>query len=45
VPIVARLAGTELDAGLRLLDAAGVPIQRASDLGEAARKAVQAAKG
>jgi succinyl-CoA synthetase beta subunit len=45
VPIVARLAGTELDAGLRLLDAAGVPIQRASDLGEAARKAVEVARG
>ena len=43
VPVIARLAGTELEAGLRLLDAAGVPIERAEDLGEAARKAVEAA--
>ena len=43
VPVIARLAGTELEAGLRLLDAAGVPIERADDLGEAARKAVEAA--
>jgi succinyl-CoA synthetase beta subunit len=43
VPIVARLAGTELEAGLRLLAEAGIPIERAEDLGEAAQKAVAAA--
>lgn len=43
VPVIARLEGTELAAGLRLLDAAGVPIQRADDLADAARKAVEAA--
>ena len=43
VPIVARLAGTELEAGLRLLGESGIELERAEDLGEAARKAVAAA--
>jgi succinyl-CoA synthetase beta subunit len=43
VPIVARLAGTNLEEGVRLLEASGVHIERAEDLGEAARKAVAAA--
>jgi succinyl-CoA synthetase beta subunit len=44
VPIVARLAGTNLDEGVRLLEASGVRVERAEDLGEAARKAVAAVK-
>jgi succinyl-CoA synthetase beta subunit len=43
VPIVARLAGTNLDEGLRMLEASPVHVERAEDLGEAARKAVAAA--
>ena len=43
VPIVARLAGTNLEEGLRLLSDAGVRVEMAADLGEAARKAVAAA--
>jgi succinyl-CoA synthetase beta subunit len=44
VPIVARLAGTNLEEGLKLLQSASVHVERAEDLGEAARKAVAAAK-
>ena len=43
VPIVARLAGTNLAEGVKLLEEAGVSIERAEDLGDAARKAVAAA--
>src|SRR5262249_13531161 len=43
VPVVARLAGTELEAGLRLLREANIDMERAEDLGEAASKAVAAA--
>jgi succinyl-CoA synthetase beta subunit len=43
VPIVARLAGTNLEEGVRLLESAHVNVERAEDLGEAARKAVAAA--
>jgi len=43
VPIVARLAGTNLEEGVRLLEASSVHVERADDLGEAARKAVTAA--
>ena len=43
VPIVARLAGTNLEAGLKMLDESGVQVERATDLGEAARKSVLAA--
>jgi succinyl-CoA synthetase beta subunit len=43
VPIVARLAGTNLEEGLALLEASSVRVERADDLGEAARKAVAAA--
>ncbi|HLF71936.1 MAG TPA: ADP-forming succinate--CoA ligase subunit beta [Dehalococcoidia bacterium] len=45
VPIVARLAGTNLEEGLKLLAASSVHVERAEDLGEAARKAVAAALG
>ena len=44
VPVVARLAGTNLEEGVRLLNESGLPVERAEDLGEAARKAVAAAK-
>jgi succinyl-CoA synthetase beta subunit len=44
VPIVARLAGTNLEEGVRMLEASTVHCERAEDLGEAARKAVAAAK-
>ncbi|MPZ48304.1 MAG: ADP-forming succinate--CoA ligase subunit beta [Dehalococcoidia bacterium] len=43
VPIVARLAGTNLDEGLKMLADSGIHVERADDLGEAARKAVAAA--
>lgn len=44
VPVVVRLAGTNLDEGERILRESGVPVIRAADLGEAARKAVEAAR-
>ncbi len=44
LPIVARLAGTNLAEGVSLLAKAHVAVERAEDLGEAARKAVAAAK-
>jgi succinyl-CoA synthetase beta subunit len=43
VPIVARLAGTNLQEGLKMLADSPVQVERAEDLGEAARKAVAAA--
>jgi len=43
VPVVARLAGTNLEEGERLLTESGLPVIRAADLGEAAAKAVAAA--
>ncbi len=44
VPVVARLAGTNLEEGVRLLNESGLTVERAEDLGEAASKAVAAAK-
>jgi succinyl-CoA synthetase beta subunit len=43
MPVVARLAGTNLEEGERLLAESGLAVIRAADLGEAARKAVEAA--
>jgi succinyl-CoA synthetase beta subunit len=43
VPIVARLVGTNVEEGERLLKESGIPLIRAADLGEAAAKAVEAA--
>ena len=43
IPIVMRLVGTNLAEGEALLDASGIPAIRASELGDAARKAVEAA--
>ena len=45
IPVVARLAGTNLDEGDRILRESELPVIRAADLGEAARKAVEAASG
>jgi succinyl-CoA synthetase beta subunit len=43
MPIVARLVGTNVEEGERLLAESGISLIRAQDLGEAARKAVEAA--
>jgi len=43
VPVVARLVGTNVEEGERLLAESGLSLVRANDLGEAARKAVEAA--
>ncbi len=43
VPVVVRLAGTNVEEGERVLNDSGLPVVRAADLGEAARKAVEAA--
>jgi succinyl-CoA synthetase beta subunit len=45
VPVVARLVGTNVEEGERLLAESGVTLIRAHDLGEAAKKAVAAAAG
>ena len=45
VPVVVRLAGTNVEEGERILAAADFPVIRAAELGEAARKAVEAAAG
>jgi len=45
VPVVARLVGTNVEEGERLLAESKIPLIRAQDLGEAAKKAVEAAKG
>ncbi|MCH7617343.1 MAG: ADP-forming succinate--CoA ligase subunit beta [Chloroflexi bacterium] len=43
VPVVARLVGTNVEEGERLLAASSLSLIRADDLGEAARAAVEAA--
>ncbi|MCH7698880.1 MAG: ADP-forming succinate--CoA ligase subunit beta [Chloroflexi bacterium] len=43
IPVVVRLDGTNLEEGERILSDSGLPVIRASDLGEAAAKAVEAA--
>ncbi|MGE3774674.1 MAG: ADP-forming succinate--CoA ligase subunit beta [Gammaproteobacteria bacterium] len=45
VPVVARLEGTNVEEGKRLLAASGLSITSAEDLGDAARKVVAAAGG
>ncbi len=42
VPLVVRLEGTNVDQGKRILADSGLPIVSADDLGDAARKVVQA---
>jgi succinyl-CoA synthetase beta subunit len=44
VPVVARLAGTNLAEGVAMLEASPVRVERAEDLKEAAAKAVAAAR-
>jgi len=44
VPVVVRLAGTNLEEGERILREASLPLIRAEELGEAAAKAVAAAR-
>jgi len=44
VPLVARLVGTNVEEGERLLAESGISLIRATDLGEAAAKAVEAAR-
>ena len=45
VPLVVRLEGTNVKLGKKLLNESGLAITAADDLGDAARKAVAAAKG
>ncbi|KAJ6249288.1 succinyl-coa synthetase beta chain [Anaeramoeba flamelloides] len=44
VPLVVRLAGTNVEKGIKLMNESGLPIITASDLGDAARKAVKTVK-
>ena len=44
IPVVARLAGTNVEEGERLIKESGLPVIRADDLGDASRKAVEAAR-
>ena len=44
-PIVARLNGSNVEEGRRIMEASGLDFILADDLGEAARKAVKAAAG
>jgi succinyl-CoA synthetase beta subunit len=45
VPLVVRLEGTNVDLGKKILADSGLPIISASDMGDAAKKVVAAAKG
>jgi succinyl-CoA synthetase beta subunit len=45
VPLVVRLEGTNVSLGKKLLNESGLAITAADDLGDAAKKAVAAAKG
>ncbi len=45
VPLVVRLEGTNVDKGKQLLKESGIAVIAADDLGDAAQKAVGAAKG
>ncbi len=44
VPLVVRLEGTNVDKGKRIMADSGLPIKSADDLGDAAKKIVQAVK-
>ncbi len=44
IPVVARLAGTNVEEGERLIRDSGLPVIRADELGDAATKAVAAAQ-
>ena len=45
VPVVVRLAGTNVEEGRRILDESGLALIRADDLDDAARKAIDALAG
>jgi malate-CoA ligase subunit beta len=45
VPLVVRLAGTNVEAGRKIIKESGIPIISAETLGEAASKAVAACRG
>ena len=45
VPLVVRLEGTNVDAGKKIIAESGLAVTTADDLGDAAQKAVEAAKG
>jgi succinyl-CoA synthetase beta subunit len=45
VPLVVRLEGTNVEKGKQLLKESGIAVIAADDLGDAAEKAVKAAKG
>ena len=45
VPLVVRLEGTNVEEGRKLLKESGLALEAATDLGDAAQKAVKAAKG
>jgi len=45
LPLVVRLEGTNVDQGKQILASSGLRIVAADDLGDAAAKAVAAAKG
>ncbi len=44
VPLIVRLEGTNVDAGKKIITDSGLPVTTADDLGDAAQKAVAAAK-
>ncbi|MBM3625895.1 MAG: succinate--CoA ligase subunit beta, partial [Alphaproteobacteria bacterium] len=44
-PLVVRLAGTNVEAGKKIITESGIPIIQADTLAEAAEKAVAAFKG
>ncbi len=44
VPLIVRLAGTNVELGKKILEESGLPIIAADDLGDAAEKAVKAVK-
>ena len=44
VPLVVRLAGTNVDLGKQILKESGLPIVSANDLADAAEKVVKAAE-
>ncbi len=45
VPVIVRLAGTNVEEGRRILDDSGMSLIQAEDLDDAARKAVAAVAG
>jgi len=45
VPLVVRLAGTNVEQGSKLLAESGLPITSASDMADGARKVVALVKG